>query len=84
MTSRSTMTIDGKPATGNLTLTFLERGKQSVLAHIPTAFEHVSNLTDNLIPVWLTWVFALLTLVCIPLGIVAALRRAVLEDDGAG
>jgi hypothetical protein len=80
LTSRSALTIDGKQVVGNLTLTFLNRRMRSRLAGLGEYFEHVSNLTDRLVPVWLVWILFIVTLLAVPIVIVVAFGRAVSAD----
>jgi hypothetical protein len=82
-TSRSVLTIDGRPAVGNLTLIFDEKHERSRVAHLGVVAEHISNLTDQFVPVWLVWVLAACLVVGLPVGIVVAFQRAVREDDAA-
>jgi hypothetical protein len=81
--SRSALTINGKRVAGNLTLIFLEDLPKTRVRHLGTAFEHISNLTDRLVPVWLVWVFMISLLLGVPVAIVAAVYRAVRDDEGA-
>ena len=83
-TSRSLLTIDGKPVMGNLTLLLLEKHPQSRLANLNDLVEHASNLTDQLVPVWLVWLLAACLVVGMPVGIVVAFQRAVRDDELAG
>jgi hypothetical protein len=80
-TSRSALTIGGRRVVGNITLGFLPKRPRSRLARLGETFEHVSNLTDRLIPVWLVWILSVLTVLTVPIGIVVALQRALREDD---
>jgi hypothetical protein len=80
-TSRSALTLDGKPVTGNLTLRFFEWHRVSKLQNLGEIFERVSNLTDRLVPFWLVWLLAVSALFAVPIGIVAAFHRALREDD---
>jgi hypothetical protein len=82
-TSRSKLTINGKPTEGDIALTFLNSHRQSRLSRLGEVFGHASNLTDHLVPVWLVWILALATLVLVPIGTVLAVRRALAEDEAA-
>jgi hypothetical protein len=82
-TSRSLLTIDGKPVVGNLTFTVLEKHPKSRLAILPDVVEHVSNLTDQLVPTWLVWLLAACLVAGVPVVIVIAFQRAVREDEAA-
>jgi hypothetical protein len=80
---RSRLAIDGKRAPGELMLTFYERKPRSRLTHLGAVVEHASNLTDRLVPGWLIWLLLALTLIGIPVGIIAALHGS-LREDGSG
>jgi hypothetical protein len=82
-TSRSLLTIDGKPVAGNLTLIFQQPHPRTRAADLNEVVEHASNLTDRLVPVWLVWLLAACLVVGLPLGVVVALQRAVREDQAA-
>ena len=69
---------------GDISLTFLDTRPHSLLGRAGTIFEHASNLTDNLIPVWLIWILAVLILFGVPLGMLAAFYWALREDEAAG
>jgi hypothetical protein len=82
-TSRSVMTVDGSPVAGNVTLRFIERQREPRLTHLAAAFEDISNLTDDLVPVWLVWMLAACIVFAVPISVVAALYRALREDEVA-
>jgi hypothetical protein len=81
--SRVAMTIGGRPVAGDIALTFLANKSQSRLSRIGEVFEHASILTDRLIPVWLVWIIAVLTVLSVPLATVALFYRALREDGVA-
>jgi hypothetical protein len=79
--SRSKLTINGKPREGDIALTFLNDRSESRLSRLGDAFDHASNLTDHLIPVWLIWTLAISALLVVPIGTVALFHRALREDE---
>jgi hypothetical protein len=81
--SRVKLTIDGRPAGGDIAVTFVKNRPQTRLSRISEVFEHASNLTDRLIPPWLIWLLALAALCAVPVGTVASIHRALREDEGA-
>jgi hypothetical protein len=81
--SRSVLTVNGKRTPGNLTLAFYERHLRRRVMHVGSVFEHISNLTDRLIPVWLVWILIISAFLAVPAGIVAALHRGLREDESA-
>jgi hypothetical protein len=81
--SRSVTTIDGKPVVGDIALAFIDNRPRSLLERLDEIFGHASNLTDNLVPVWLIWALAVLVAVGVPTGVVAAFYRALLQDEAA-
>jgi hypothetical protein len=82
-TSRSQLSLNGKRVPGDLMLTFYERRRQSRLAHLGAVVEHVSNLTDRLVPTWLVWVLLVGGFFALPAGVVWALRRSLQEGEVA-
>jgi hypothetical protein len=82
--SRSTLTIDGKPTTGEIGLSLLDNRSRSRLSRLGEVFEHASDLTDHLIPVWLIWLLSVSSLLVVPVAVVAFFYRAVREDELAG
>lgn len=82
--ARSGTTIAGVSVVGTISLTFLEGRSSSLLERLGTTFEHASNLTDRLVPVWLVWVLAVLVAFGVPCGICAAFYRALREDAATG
>jgi hypothetical protein len=82
--SRSELTINGTPMAGDIALTFLGAHAKSRLSRLSEVFEHASNLTDHLIPVWLVWVLALATLFLVPIATVALFYRALQEGERVG
>jgi hypothetical protein len=83
LASRSTMTIGGSRAVGTVELTFLDERHRARLSHVGEVFEHASNLTDRLVPVWLIWIITVAAILAIPAGIVAAFYRGLREDEVA-
>jgi hypothetical protein len=81
--TRSKLTIDGRPVGGDIALTFVSNKSKTRLSRLGEAFEHASNLTDRLIPVWLVWVIAVVAALSVPIATVAFLQRALREDEAA-
>ncbi len=82
--TNSATTVGGTAVVGDISLSFLDTRPHSLLGHAGTIFEHASNLTDDLIPVWLIWILAVLVGFGVPLGILAAFYLALREDEAAG
>ena len=53
----------------------------SRLENLHEILEHISNLTDQLVPVWLIWVVAALTVTALPGAVIFAFYRAIREDE---
>jgi hypothetical protein len=81
--SRSMLTINGKPSTGDIGLSFLNNHRRSRLSRLGEVFEHASNLTDHLIPVWLIWLLTVSALFVVPVVTVAFFHRALQEEEVA-
>jgi hypothetical protein len=81
--TRSSVTLAGKPTPGQITLAFLQTHPRALLDRLGTIFSHASNLTGRLVPTWLVWILALLTIFGVPAGICAALLTALREDERA-
>jgi hypothetical protein len=81
--TRSRLTIGGRPVAGDIALTFADSKSKTRLSRLGEAFEHASNLTDRLIPVWLVWVIAVFVALTVPIATVAFLQRALREDEAA-
>jgi hypothetical protein len=81
--ARSTMTIDGKPVVGTIGLTFFAERPTSRLQQLGEIFDHASNLTDHLVPVWLIWIIVIVALIGIPVAVVRAFYRSLREDTHA-
>jgi hypothetical protein len=81
--SRSALLIGGKRVVGDVALTFLESRSRTQLQRLGEIFAHASNLTDRLVPVWLIWVLAVLVAGGVPVAVVVAFYRALLEDEAA-
>lgn len=82
--SRSRVLIDGRAAVGDIALTFYDSRSRSLLDHLGEAFDHASNLTDRLIPVWLIWLLAVLVAFGMPLAVTAAFYLSLREDEATG
>jgi hypothetical protein len=82
--SRSVLTIDGKPTPGNFALSFFHRREQTRLASVGDAIEHISNLTDDLVPVWLVWILLACAFLAVPIAITVAYYTALARDERAG
>jgi hypothetical protein len=78
--SRSPTTLAGVSVLGDVALEFQRRPRRSLLSALGILFEHASQLTEGLLPVWLLWAFAVLIAVGMPVATLAALRRALRED----
>jgi hypothetical protein len=74
-------TIAGRPASGDIALTFLRARQISLLDRLGEVFGHASNLTDDLVPSWLIWIIAFVIAFGVPAAAVAALYRALREDE---
>lgn len=70
--SRTGTTIAGRSVAGDIALTFLAAKSSSPLEDLGRTFEHASNLTDRLVPVWAIWILAVVCVLFVPIGIVAA------------
>ena len=81
--SRSTTRIDGRPVVGDIAIAFLDKRRPSLLDRTNEIFAHAANLTDNLVPVWLVWILAVLAALGVPIGSMAAFYAATQEDDAA-
>lgn len=81
--SRSPTLVDGSPVVGDIAITFYERRPVSRLEQLGTIFEHASNLTDSLLPVWLVWIVAALVCFGVPCAVVLAFYLALREDQGS-
>ncbi|HWX74497.1 MAG TPA: hypothetical protein VNZ05_04270 [Solirubrobacteraceae bacterium] len=79
--SRATLTLNGRAMPGDIALSFFQAHRKSRLGRIGEVFRHASTLTDRLIPVWLVWLIAVLTLVAVPAGIALAFYRTLREDE---
>ncbi|MGD0198657.1 MAG: hypothetical protein ABSC56_12230 [Solirubrobacteraceae bacterium] len=81
--SRSPMTIDGTSVVGDVALTFIDSRSRSLLDEVAGVFDHASNLTDGLLPPALIWLIAILVVLSVPFGTVAAFYLALREDEQA-
>ena len=82
--SRSHVLLDGHAAVGDIALTFYDSGSRSLAGHLGEVFDHASNLTDRLIPVWLIWLLAVLVAFGVPLAVTAAFYLSLREDEATG
>jgi hypothetical protein len=82
--SRSATLIDGQSVAGDIALSFIAKGNRSLFGEINETFDHASNLTDGLVPVWLIWLLGLLVLGFVTLGTVASFYLALREDEESG
>jgi hypothetical protein len=80
--SRVRLTIGGRPAAGDIALTFLGR-RQTRLSRLGDVFEHASNLTDRLVPSSLIWLIVAVAILIVPVAAVRAIHAALREDDPA-
>lgn len=81
LAGRSSLSIAGKPVSGNVALAFLNDHRQSRLSLLGEVIGHISNLTDHLIPAWLIWIVLVMTVFGMPVAIAAAFFRALREDE---
>lgn len=79
--SRSALTINGKPSAGDIGLSFLGNRSRSRLSRLGEVFDHASNVTDHLVPVWLIWLPTVSALLVAPVVTVAFFYRALREDE---
>ena len=79
--SRSPTTVNGVGINGDITLTFLNTRRASLLDRLGTIFGHASNLTEGLIPVWLIWILVALLVLGMPIGVFAAFYAGLREDE---
>lgn len=82
--SRSEMQIDGRSVLGDIGLTFLESKPRALLGRTDEIFSHASNLTDDLVPIWMICIIAVLLAFGVPAAIIAALWLALDEDETTG
>jgi|SRR5271166_481240 len=76
--------LDGSPVPGDIALSFLQSHPRSLLDSAGEVFDHASNLTDRLVPVWLIWVLAVILLLGVPSAIVVSFDLALRQDEAAG
>ncbi len=81
--SRSTMLINGRYVVGDVALSFVENGPHSLISRLGEIFEHASNVTDRLVPVWLIWILTVIVAFGVPVAVVAALYLALREGEHA-
>jgi hypothetical protein len=81
--TRSTMVVAGASVVGDVSLSFYEAPRRSLLSSLGTVFARASRLTEDLVPSWLIWIVAVLVALGLPLGIVAALYVALREEGQA-
>jgi hypothetical protein len=81
--SRSKVQIDGRTVAGDIGLTFFEERPRTVLEQLGEIFGHASNLTDDLVPVWMVWVLAVLVALGVPGATIAALWHSLREDEAS-
>lgn len=79
--TRSPLVVAGTPEIGEITLTLRSAKASSLSDRLGEVFEHASNLTDDLVPVWLIWLIALLTCIGVPIALLAAFYLALAEED---
>jgi hypothetical protein len=82
-TSRSALTIDGKPVAGDISLSFLGKRRIALAENVGEILGHIANLTDQLVPVWLVGILILSALVGVPIGIVVAFHRSLRDEEVA-
>lgn len=81
LTSRSSLTVNSRPVAGVISLAFFAARPESRVRRLGEIFEHASNLTDDLIPVWLIWIIVLAVLLGVPAAVVLAFSRSLREDE---
>jgi hypothetical protein len=80
--SRSSPTlVDGREAVGDIALSFVESRRQALGDRVGEIFAHASNLTDQLLPTWLIWLFVVLVAFGVPAAIVSAIYVALREAE---
>jgi len=79
--ARSTTFIEGHTVVGDIALTFLSAQPSSLLDELDHAFGHASDLTDQLVPVWLIWILSVLIAFGVPLSVLAAFYLALAGED---
>lgn len=82
-TTRSQLTLAGRPVPGQITLAFYEAGSKSLLDRLGTIFSRAANMTGQIVPAWLVWALALTIALGLPGGLCRALLGALREDVGA-
>lgn len=81
-TTRSQLTLAGRPVPGQITLAFFEARPRSLFDRLGTIFSRASNMTGQIVPAWLVWVLALAIALGVPAGLCTALLGALREDSG--
>jgi hypothetical protein len=81
--ARSPTLIDGHTVVGDISLTFLSNRPSSLLGELGRVFTHASNLTDQLVPVWLIWILCVLIAFGVPLSVLAAFYLALSRDEAS-
>jgi len=81
--ARSPTLVAGKAVVGDVSLTFLGGAPRSLQDELGEVFGHVSTLTDDLVPVWLIWILALLVAFGMPIAVIAAIYFALSEEEDA-
>jgi len=80
--ARPALEIAGRPVTGDVALSFQGLRSESLPEELGVLFDHASNLTDGLVPVWLIWLIAPLVAFGVPIALILAYYSAMLEDFG--
>ena len=73
--SRSTTTVDGQRVAGNFVLVFAERRPASLLEHVPVMLRRMTAFRP--VGEWLLWPLAILFVLGVPAGVLAAYGRSV-------
>ena len=72
--------VAGRRALGQISLSFYERGSQSLGSRLTQTIDHASNLTGGLLGAGLVWLLAAVTALGVPIAMIAAWRRALTPD----
>ncbi len=79
--ARAPTVVAGHPVVGDIALTFLDPRPRTILSRLGEVFSHASNLTEDLIPVWLVWIIAILAAIGIPAGAIGAFWLSLRGDE---
>ncbi len=80
---RPTLTRDGRTLRQNVTLSFYERARSSLLSRVPVTLERMSLFRPAIVGWWLVWPLAFLVVLGVPASTLWALARAFGDDLAA-